>query len=158
MLFCVKKYIPEIVGVTLCLTLSTWYDMSDAVNSCWYKNLIRPSFYPPAWVFAPVWTALYIIMGVSLGKMWRLRHKDRLYLPLFCIQFIFNVFWAPTFFGYKKINLAAITTVLIWAILLTIIVRAKKNQDSLLVALFIPYILWITFASALTIALYILNS
>ena len=118
----------------------------------WYATLNKPVFSPPNWVFAPVWTILYIMMGLSLYLIWTKKKVP----TIFWIQLILNVAWSIIFFGLKNPTLALIDIVALWtAIFVTIKSFYKINR--LAGNLLIPYLLWVTFASILNLAIVILN-
>ncbi|HJX05972.1 MAG TPA: TspO/MBR family protein [Candidatus Nanoarchaeia archaeon] len=125
----------------------------------WYANIEKPSFNPPNWVFAPVWTALFILMGIALFLVWKQGFANpqvKTALLIFAVQFILNILWSAFFFGLKSPLLAFIEIIVLWAfILLTIInfYNLSKPAGFLL----IPYILWVTFAAALNFAIFWLN-
>ena len=118
-------------------------------NMSWYKKLKKPSFNPPSYIFAPVWTILYILMGVSLYLML----NNQLAVILFIIQLILNVAWSYLFFRLHKLLLASIDIV----ILLVMIICTAIASPILASYLLIPYILWVAFATVLTWSVYLLN-
>ncbi len=123
--------------------------------STWYVTLIKPSFNPPNWIFGPVWTILYLMMGISLYLVW-IKKYDKSAFILFGIQLVLNALWSILFFGIKSPLYAFIEIIFLWvAILLTIIYFYKINKTS--AYLLIPYILWVSFASVLNLAILILN-
>ena len=125
----------------------------------WYTVLQKPAFSPPSWVYAPVWFLLYILMGISVFLVWRVGFKQfhvREGLVIFLVQLILNTFWSFAFFGLKSTIAGLLVIVPLWtAILLTIInfYRISKTASFLL----IPYILWVSFATALNFSIYLLN-
>ena len=125
----------------------------------WYANINKPSFNPPSWVFAPVWTTLYLLMGIALFLVWRkgLKRKDlKIAFAVFIFQLILNTLWSILFFGLKSPFVAFIEIVLLWiSILISIILffRISKVAGALL----IPYLLWVSFASVLNFAIWRLN-
>ncbi|MGV8171113.1 MAG: TspO/MBR family protein [Candidatus Woesearchaeota archaeon] len=121
----------------------------------WYAQLIKPSFNPPGWIFGPVWTTLYILMGIAFYLV--LKYKDnRKAKILFISQLILNTLWTIIFFGMHNPLLAFIEIIILWVlILLTIIEFYKKSKIA--AYLLIPYILWVSFASILTLAIHLLN-
>ena len=127
--------------------------------STWYALLQKPTFSPPNWVYAPVWFLLYILMGISAYLVWRVgisQFHVREGLVIFLVQLILNTFWSFAFFGLKSTIAGLIVIVPLWtAILLTIInfYRISRTASFLL----IPYILWVSFATALNFAIYLLN-
>lgn len=125
----------------------------------WYATLVKPSFTPPNWVFAPVWTSLYLLMGISAFLVWRKGLDNHLVnsgLRIFILQLILNTLWSFLFFGLKSPLLGLIEIVLLWiAIVLTILnfFRVSKLAGILL----LPYILWVSFAAILNFSLWRLN-
>ncbi|MBN1157392.1 tryptophan-rich sensory protein [Candidatus Woesearchaeota archaeon] len=123
--------------------------------STWYVDLTKPSFNPPSWVFGPVWTILYLMMGISLYLLW-IKKSNRTAFILFGIQLVLNASWSILFFGLKVPLYALIEIIFLWfAILMTIIYFYKINKVS--AYFLIPYILWVSFASVLNFAIFILN-
>ncbi len=124
----------------------------------WYLLINRPSWNPPAWLFAPVWTTLFILMGVSLYLVWsqKMNAKIRLALNIFTVQLILNIFWSVIFFGMGNFWLAFAEIVVLWIfILLTIIYFRRINKTA--GWLLVPYILWVSFASFLNFTIASLN-
>ncbi len=125
----------------------------------WYKTLRKPFFTPPNWIFGPVWISLFILMGISLFMVWR-RQNHPLFktaLIFFFVQLILNVLWSAAFFGLRSPLLGFVDIALLWvAILLTIqhCLRISRMAGLLL----LPYIIWVSFAVALTFSLWILNT
>lgn len=118
----------------------------------WYVTLNKPVFSPPNWVFGPVWTILYILMGISLYLVW-LKKK----VPtIFWVQLALNAVWSIIFFGMKNPTLAFIDIIALWvSIVLTIKAFSKINK--LAGNLLIPYLIWVSFASFLNLAIVVLN-
>lgn len=125
----------------------------------WYKFLEKPSFNPPSWVFAPVWISLYTIMGISLYLVWRkgLDSPEVKYaIILFLVQLVFNSLWSIVFFGYQSIGGGVIVIIVLWfLILVNIFCFYKISAPAGL--LLIPYLLWVSYASLLTISIWRLN-
>lgn len=123
--------------------------------STWYLTLIKPSFNPPSWVFGPVWSALFLMMGISLYLVWINKWRGKAFV-LFGIQIFLNILWSVLFFGLQNPMLAFMEIIILWFfILLTIIYFYKINKVS--AYLLVPYILWVSFAAVLNFYLYILN-
>lgn len=124
----------------------------------WYKTVIKPDWNPPSWVFGPVWTTLYILMGISAWLIWqRAGFKGGAFpLSLFAVQLILNIAWSWIFFNMHQIGGAAIEIVILWfAILATMI--AFFQRSTLAGLLLLPYLGWVTFATVLTWTLWRLN-
>ena len=123
----------------------------------WYAGLEKPDFSPPNWVFGPVWTALYLMMGIAAFLVWRRRspNTDRA-LTAFWIQLALNTLWSILFFGMKSPLLGLIDIVLLWlAIVWTMVEFKKVSQPAFW--LLVPYLLWVSFATALNFAIFQLN-
>lgn len=123
----------------------------------WYVTLTKPAFNPPSWLFGPVWTILYILMGVSFWMIWTSKSKEKKRaIVLFLIQLFLNGIWSPVFFGAHSIGGALTLIVLLWAaIALTILVFKKISKPA--AWLLVPYILWVSFATVLNFAIWRLN-
>lgn len=126
----------------------------------WYPTLIKPSFNPPNWVFAPVWSMLYIMMGVAAGLVWdRIdfeKEAVKKALIFFIIQLALNALWSYLFFGLQNPLLAGIEIILLWLMIYeTYVLFAKINKIS--GYLFIPYLAWVAFATVLNLSIWWLN-
>ncbi|MDD4135666.1 MAG: tryptophan-rich sensory protein [Candidatus Shapirobacteria bacterium] len=118
----------------------------------WYLTLNKPSFQPPSWIFAPVWTSLFLLMGISLYLVWNKKNDIR----WFWIQLFLNIVWSYLFFGLKNPTLAVFEIILLWfAILINIIVFWRYNKKASI--LLIPYLAWVSFASYLNFSIARLN-
>lgn len=124
----------------------------------WYLTLNRPSFNPPNWIFAPVWTTLYILMGISLFLIWKLEtSKARNFAILaFTIQLLFNFSWSFLFFYFNALGIALIEIILLWVSIVTMLVLFYKIKP-ITAYMNLPYLLWVSFASVLNGAYYMLN-
>ncbi|MBM3173792.1 MAG: tryptophan-rich sensory protein [Chloroflexi bacterium] len=125
----------------------------------WYAALTKPSFTPPNWLFAPVWAILYILMGLAAYLVWRKGweyREVRVGLITFLVQLALNTLWSIVFFGLKSPLGGAIVIVGLWVVLLFTILRFFKVSAAA-GWLLVPYILWVSFAAALNISVWILN-
>lgn len=152
----IKQYHYEIGGIITCLGLGmiSGY-LAHAGDSLWYASLQKPSFNPPSWIFAPVWTALYIMMGIALGRLWKSRARNKEALMFFAIQFMFNLLWSPLFFYAHRIDLAFYDICLLLLNLIACIMLIRKNDRAAL--LLVPYVAWVSFALVLNANIYLLN-
>lgn len=129
-----------------------------SINS-WYSNLNKPIFNPPSWVFGPVWTLLYLLMGISLYIILRKGLKTRNQkrgVYIFGVQLALNSLWSILFFGLKSPLLAFIEIIFLWiAIMLSIIYFYKLSKTA--AYLLVPYILWVSFAAVLNFSFILLN-
>jgi len=125
----------------------------------WYSTLIKPAFNPPSWIFAPVWTLLYILMGISLYLviMEGMKGRDvRIPLLIFAIQLILNILWSYAFFGLESTFFGLLVILILWiSIVATMILFYPVRKAA--AWLLVPYILWVSFATLLTYTIYSLN-
>lgn len=149
--------------ISIALSLSVGYGSSFATQSSiktWYPTLVKPFFNPPDFVFAPVWTLLFILMGIAMGMVWNTPNisKDSIKKAwiIFSAQLILNAAWSVIFFGLNNILLALFEIVLLWLVILeTIKVFAIINKKASM--LLYPYIAWVSFAVLLNLAILWLN-
>lgn len=134
---------------------------ADSISS-WYAYLNKPSFSPPNFVFGPVWTTLYTLMGISAYMVWtKSKNKKesknvKTALNIFYVQLFFNFIWSFLFFGLQNPLLALVDIILLWALVLTMIMRFYGiNKYAGLLQ--IPYLLWISFATILNASILFLN-
>lgn len=146
------------IAVCLCAGMVGSLFTREAIAS-WYVFLKKPAFTPPDWLFAPVWTLLYILMGIAVFLIWRRgfdQFQVRESMIIFIIQLILNAGWSYAFFGLKSPLTGLIVIVPLWtAILLTIINFFKVSRVA--ACLLIPYIIWVSFATVLNFFFYLLN-
>lgn len=125
----------------------------------WYEGLTKPELAPPNWVFFPVWTILFLMMGVALYLVWRegvSKWSVKIALTFFFVQLALNTLWSIIFFGMQNPGLALIEIAFLWsAIALTIYTFFKVNKFA--AYLLIPYLLWVSFASYLNYMIWVLN-
>jgi len=152
----IKKYLPEIIGSASCLTLGMLSGLSvKPSDSLWYASLAKPFFNPPGWIFGPVWTILYLMMGWVVGMLMRDKIKNKELILMFIIQFIFNLMWSPIFFYFQNIGLAFFDICLLW-ISISIFIFASRNQQKIVI-LMSPYFLWVSFALVLNLSISLMN-
>jgi translocator protein len=128
----------------------------------WYPSLIKPIFNPPNWIFAPVWTILYSMMGVAAGLVWNKIESEKRELVqkalvFFAIQLALNALWSYLFFGLKNPLLALIEIILLWLMIYETYIKFAKINTSA-GYLMIPYLLWVSFATVLNASIWWLNS
>ncbi len=125
----------------------------------WYATLIKPSFSPPNWIFGPVWTILYAMMGIAAYLIWEkgLRNKKvKIALTYFAIQLLFNFLWSFLFFGLHNPLLALLDIALLWIFILITTMKFYRLSKPA-AYLMIPYLIWVTFASLLNLSIVRLN-
>jgi tryptophan-rich sensory protein len=121
----------------------------------WYAGLAKPAFNPPAWLFGPVWTVLYILIAVAGWLVWQ-RNRHGWPMKLWWVQLVLNFLWTPVFFAAHQIGLAFVVILLMLATILAFIETAWR-QDRVAAWLFTPYASWVAFASVLNCAIWQLN-
>ena len=127
--------------------------------SGWYAGINKPSFTPPGWIFGPVWTALYVLMGIALYLVWRkgLAAKGvKVALAVFLAQLVLNALWSYAFFGAQSPLAGLVVIVALWAMIAASI-AAFAPISRAAAALLVPYILWVSFALILNTSIYLLN-
>ncbi len=151
------KLIITIVGSQLAGLIGTIFTTPSIPT--WYASVEKASLNPPNWVFGPVWTTLYLLMGIAAFLVWKngWNRKDvKIALGLFVLQLVLNTLWSYIFFGMENPGAAFVEIIFMWlAILATIIAFAKISKPA--AWLMVPYILWVSFASYLNFMVYILN-
>ncbi len=155
-----KNFIKAIASVVICElagVLGSAFTAPSIPN--WYASLAKPQLAPPNWVFAPVWTALFALMGIAAFLVWNKRREEKgvkIALAIFIIQLALNVLWSFIFFGLHSPGAAFIEIIFLWlAILATITSFAKISKPA--AWLLLPYIAWAGFAAYLNWSIYALN-
>ncbi len=155
-----KKTIKIIIAVVICLTAGAIGAAATQTSvNTWYTTLSKPSFNPPNYVFGPVWTVLYILMGIAAGKIWNhgFYHKwVKTALYHFGFQLILNTTWSLVFFGLNEI-FGALLVIIGLLVLLLFTYKWFKIVNTNAAYLLIPYILWVSFASVLNFSIWQLN-
>ena len=155
-----KKILYFVIAVGICLLagyIGSYY--TTPAISTWYAGLQKPDINPPPWVFAPVWTVLYILMGISLYLIGQsgLKNKEvKLGLVLFIFQLAVNIGWSFFFFGLHSTFYGFLAIVLLWAVLLCTILQVWRFSIPAAMLL-MPYFVWVSFAGYLNYAILILN-
>ena len=122
----------------------------------WYSQLVKSNYNPPDWIFAPVWTTLYLMMTVAIWLYWHSRNRDINTIYVYFIHIVFNTTWSIIFFGLHQIFLALMILMILIILIIMLIIRFKRvNKVSSY--MMIPYLLWCCYALFLNFNLYILN-
>lgn len=146
-----------ILGCQLVGILGSFFTVS-AIQS-WYVTLSKPFFSPPNWVFGPVWTFLYLCMGIALYILIQQgikKNSVRRALQVFFLQLFANFLWSPVFFGLRSPELGILVIFALW-ILIVITLKRVYRVSIVAFALLVPYFLWVSFASVLNVSIAILN-
>ena len=129
--------------------------VTSSFKEPWYSMIILPSFNPPSWVFAPVWTSLYVMMSIAIWKIW-INSFDLELLKLYFIHLFFNGTWSIVFFGFHQIGLALVNLIII-IIFIIMLMKKYLMKDRLSFYLMIPYFLWSSYALILNSSIFLLN-
>ena len=151
-----NKYLSLFLLILITFTASAIGSfITSSFKEPWYSEIILPSFNPPSWVFAPVWTILYFMMSVAIWKIWK-NSFDTKMLKIYFIHLFFNSTWSIVFFGFHLIGLALVNLIII---LLFIIFLMKEYlmRDKISFYLMIPYLAWSSYALILNISIFLLN-
>lgn len=156
-----SNWIKIVLSVVICLLigfLSSIPTRESILN--WYPTINKPFFNPPNWIFAPVWTILYIMMGISFGIIWNKHSKENTStknaISLFVLQLLLNGLWSLLFFGLKNPLLAFIEIILLLLLIFETI-KSFKKIDVLSAKLLYPYLVWVSFATLLNGSIWYLN-
>ena len=122
----------------------------------WYSLLSKPTFNPPSWIFAPVWTTLYLMMTIAVWNFWHSKNRDMNTVYIYFIHLIFNTTWSIVFFVFHKLILALIVLFILISLITVLLFRFKRvNMVSFY--MMIPYLLWCCYALILNLNLILLN-
>ncbi|MDB9760688.1 tryptophan-rich sensory protein [Pelagibacteraceae bacterium] len=121
----------------------------------WYSEIVLPSYNPPSWVFAPIWSTLYVLMSIAIWKVW-VNFFDRKTLNIYFIHLFFNATWSVVFFGFHQIELALLNLIIIIIFILILMkIYFKKNKISFYLTL--PYFIWSSYALILNFSIAVMN-
>lgn len=140
------------IAIPLGLGAASGWATRAETRGAWYESLRKPSWQPPRWVFGPVWTLLYVLMGLAAWRVWRV---DGFGVPLglYAVQLALNLAWTFVFFKYKNLRLALAEILALLATIVATIV-SFASVDATAAAMLLPYAAWVTFATLLTARLY----
>lgn len=155
-----EKIIKIALVVLVCVSLGYFSGMVTRESvTTWYPTLVKPFFNPPNWIFAPVWTLLYILMGIAAGLVWTSGSDEKAVkkaLGFFALQFALNMLWSYLFFGLHNPILALVEIILLWLMIwetYNMFRKINKTAGYLL----IPYLAWVSFATILNASIWWLN-
>lgn len=156
----IKSFFKLLVTIIVCELagiIGTLFTSSEIPT--WYAGLVKPALNPPSWIFGPVWTILYILMGIAVFLVWKKgfsRPDVKKAVKVFALQLILNATWSIVFFGLHSPLWAFVIVVAMWlAIIWTMVVFYKISKPAMW--LLVPYIVWVTFASYLNYSIVVLN-
>jgi len=155
------KKIPKIlIAVLVCLGIGFFSSFATQSSiDTWFQTLNKPSFNPPDWIFAPVWTFLYILMGIAAGIVWSKGFYHRWVKTAmyhFIFQLLFNGLWSIVFFGFRSPGLALLV-ILVLLVLIILTYKWFKVVSKTAAYLLLPYFFWVLFATVLNFSIWQLN-
>ena len=127
-----------------------------AFKEPWYSQLIKSNYNPPDWIFAPVWTTLYLMMTLAIWFFWHTKNRDMNTVYIYFIHIIFNTTWSIVFFALHKVFLALVVLIILILLIITLIIRFKR-VNFVSYYLMIPYLLWCCYALFLNLNILLLN-
>ena len=122
----------------------------------WYSGLVKSNYNPPDWIFAPVWTTLYLMMTIAIWLFWHSKNRDMKTIYIYFIHIIINTTWSITFFVFHKILISVLVLITL-IIMIIILIKNFKRVNLISSYLMIPYLLWSCFALVLNLSIYYLN-
>ena len=160
MILNLKNIKPYLICIIICIMIEAFSGLitQGSVNT-WYNTIVKPDFTPPKWVFAPIWTLLYLIMGIAWGNINNIPLNSAIIKKantLFIIQLSFNSLWSIIYFGFHNIGYALVDIILLWLTLILTIHQFFKISK-LSGYLLIPYLLWTSYALVLNASIWHLN-
>lgn len=153
-----SSFLKLILYITICLIIgsSGAYFTAQSINT-WYPTLVKPSFNPPNYLFGPVWTSIFILLGICLWGILKSKHiESKTALNLFILQFVFNILWSYFFFGLRSPGLAMLDIILLLTSISFFIYHLSKIAKWLAYTQLL-YLGWVVFASVLNAAIFFLN-
>jgi len=120
-----------------------------------YSQIYKPDFFPPSWIFAPVWTILYILMGIAAYLVWK-KGEAKKQLSLFSVQLILNLLWTPIFFGLHQ-YFWAFVEILILLVMIILTIKSFNEKSKTATYLMLPYLFWVIFATFLNYVVFMNN-
>ncbi len=154
-----NRYLKLVISIVCPLIIGGLSGLATATSvKTWYVTLHKPFFNPPNYLFGPVWTTLYLLMGISLYMIWQSSAKElkKKAIGIFCLQLFLNFWWSFLFFRFHLIGLAFIEIIFIW-ISIYWMIRVFSKINTTAAYLQIPYLLWVSFATILNGSIWWLN-
>lgn len=157
-----KKILQLIICVLIPVTIgaiSGFVTRNEMGMGTWFESLVKPSFNPPNYVFGPVWTTLYILMGISLYFIWTSSegYSRKKAVFIFGFQLFFNFWWSILFFKFHMILASVVDIAALWICIIWMILEFRKIKP-VAAYLQVPYLLWVSFATVLDGSIWLLNS
>lgn len=156
--FSLRRMAGAALAVLACNAVGIAGALFTSTDTAWYQNLTKPAFQPPGWLFGPVWTLLYTLMGVAIYRIIVRRHEKgaRAAIALFAAQLVLNGLWSPIFFGAGAIAVA-LGVIVAMVVLVALTIHRFWRVDRIAGGLLVPYLAWISFATILNATIVALN-
>ena len=152
-----NKFVYLALFIFLSYFMSWWGGyITDYFKEPWYSTIIKPSFNPPDWVFAPIWISLYLLIGYASWLMWSSKNNTQKILNIYFIHLIFNASWTITFFAFHQI-LASLIIVGLIIFFVVWLIRLYYPINKISAYLMLPYLSWLCFAFVLNYSIFTLN-
>ena len=152
-----NKFVYLALFLFLSYFMSWWGGyITDYFKDPWYSTIIKPSFNPPDWIFAPIWMSLYLLIGYASWLMWSSRNNTQKILNIYFIHLIFNASWTITFFAFHQI-LASLIIVGLIIFFVVWLIRLYYPINKISAYLMLPYLSWLCFAFVLNYSIFTLN-
>jgi len=152
-----NKFVYLALFLFLSYFMSWWGGyITDYFKEPWYSTIIKPSFNPPDWIFAPIWMSLYLLIGYASWLMWSSRNNTQKILNIYFIHLIFNASWTITFFAFHQI-LASLIIVGLIIFFVVWLIRLYYPINKISAYLMLPYLSWLCFAFVLNYSIFTLN-
>lgn len=149
-----KKILIHVLFVAVVVGLGALIGIANIPGE-WYQALNKPPFNPPNWIFGPVWTTLYVLIGIAGARTW-LDSASSSRMQIWFGQMALNFLWSPAFFGMESTVLGLIV-IIPMLVLIVLFIQRSWNRDRISALLFLPYLAWVSFATLLNLSLFILN-
>lgn len=149
-----RKLLTYLLFIVIVVGLGALSGVSNMPGD-WYQSLDKPSFQPPSWIFAPVWTVLYILIAIAGARTWLRAPGSRL-VQIWFVQMVLNFLWSPAFFGYQRPGLGLMVIIPL-VIAVGAFLALAWNRDRASAWMFVPYLAWVSFAALLNLSIVLLN-
>ena len=147
----ISAWLWPIAGAILCLGLGTASGLATVSGGgAWYQGLMKPPGTPPPWIFGPVWSVLYVLMGIAAGRL--IHRRAGRAATFFVIQFVLNLAWTPVFFGAHQVAAAMVILVMLWLVVAVMVFMALR-LDLITGLILFPYLAWLCVAAALNFSI-----
>ncbi len=153
-----KKAVGTFLAILGCNAVGLLGTLFTSTDTAWYTTLTKPSWQPPGWLFGPMWTLLYTLMGIALFRIWSRREEDgaKPALGFFAAKLVLNGIWSPIFFGAQAISVALVVIAMLAGVL-ALTIRQFWSLDRPAALMLVPYLAWVSFATILNAAIVSLN-